>query len=194
MPPRTSIASTPDTPQGRGAALRTIAGLVDDPIGFVRIRWGAYNAGSRILTMQVVDRLDRPYPPRSYLGYNRTKGTADGRWIINWYIANSSFGTPVSCAGAYTAGKQYHDLAGYMASETDESGTVRITITKSGDETWCQAGIGGLLRNRGIHWLTAPDDDAPGQNTSASGKPGSGGGSSGGGGSGSGDIIVVASS
>jgi hypothetical protein len=181
VPPRT-FQQVARSQQEINALAVNLAGLSDDPIAMVRIRWGAYNAGSRVLTLQVIDRLEKPYAPRSFKGYRRRANTADGRWVVHWYIADAEFGTPISCAGTYTNGKQFHDLAGFMASECDENGIVKLTITKSGDQTWCHAGVGGLLRSRGIYWLTAPDDDAP----PASVGGGTGAGS---GGSGSGDIV-----
>lgn len=185
MPARTSQQVTRNQTE-LNALVVNQAGLADDPLAFVRVRWGPYDSGSgsRILTMQVVDRLDKPYAPRSFRGYKRRPGTADGRWLVQWYIANTEFGTPVSSGSTYTKGKQFSDVSGLILSETDENGTIKLTITKGGTQTWCHAGVIGLLRSRGIYWETAPDDDAP---------PVSTGGSSGGGGSGSGDIVTVAS-
>ena len=181
MPARVSTGIAARTPEEVRSLAVQLAGFIDDPIAFVRIRWGAYNAGSRILTLQVIDRLEKDYAPRAFKGYKRRPNSQDGRWVVAWYIANSEFGTPVDCAGSYTKGKQFANISGFYLSETDSSGQIKLTISKGGDQTWCHAGVIGLLRSRGINWATAPDD----ADTSA-------GGSSGGGGSaGSGDIVVA---
>lgn len=196
MPPRTLRSSIQPDPKELANQMREITGGADDPIGYVSIKWGAYNAGTRVLTLQVTDRLKKDYAPRQYLGYNSRKGTGDGRWLVRWYVAADNFGTPISAGSAYTAGKQLSDLSGYITSETDENGKISLTITKGGDMTWAHAGIGQLMRSRGIDWVNAPSDDAPG---GSGADPVTGGGGGGGGtptggpatsGPGSGDIIL----
>lgn len=168
MPARTVNQSVRDQAE-TSARVVQLAGQADDPIVYVRIRWGAYNAGTRILTMQVIDRLDKAYAPRSFKGYKRTPGTADGRWIVSWYIAETEFGTPLTAGGVYTAGKQFADLSGFILSETDETGKIVVPIAKGGTEAWCHAGVGMLLRSRGIDWVNAAADPEQGQGTAGSG-------------------------
>ena len=188
MPART-VQSTL-SPDGKALAdnMRQLAGQADDPIGFVRIKWGAYSAGTRVLTLQVTDRLRKPYAPRSFLSYEIRKGSGDGRWIVTWYVSENNFGTPVDSASAYTKGKLLHNSSGVYRSETDENGAISVTITKGGTYTFVQAGIDQLLRSRGIDWVNAPSDDAPGgSQVNPSTGMGGGGGTAG---PGSGDVII----
>jgi len=168
MPARTATQSA-QTPKDVAALAVQLAGLIDDPLAYVRIRWGAYNAGDRPLKMQVIDRLDKPYAPRSFRGYRRREGTADGRWLIAWYVAESEFGTPLASAGTVTKGKTFGTIGSLYISETDETGAFEATISKGGTYTWCHAGVLGLLRDRGINWTTAPADPEQGQGTSGGG-------------------------
>jgi hypothetical protein len=182
MPPRVVKSTVTETGQELARSVRTIAGFVDDPLGYVRVRWGAFSADSRVLTMQVVDRVNADYPPRLFKGYGRPsdRPDRDGRWVIAWYLAATEFGTPINSAvSAYTAGKELSNSSGFYLSETDASGSVSLTVTKVGGNVWIMAGLGPtLLRSRGIDWTKAPADPVAGE--------------SGAGGSGSGDIIVAA--
>lgn len=176
MPARTIPAEIAPSIDQVPGMLKQLAGVADDPVGYVRIRWGAHDAGTRVLRLQVIDRLEVPYAPLSFQGYRRRVGTAAGRWVVEFYIANTHFGTPIAgVASLFTKGKQFSEDSGFYRCETDEKGAIELTITKGGDQTWCHAGIQSLLRSRSIEWTTSPDDDAVNPIPQPGGNPGGGG-------------------
>lgn len=174
MPPRVAT-QTARTPQEVASLAMQIAGFLDDPAWDVRVSWGAYSAGTRKLTMQVVDRLKGEYSPHSFQGYKCRAGTRDGRWLVCWYVAATKFGTPVASAGTYSAGKQLADWTGVYLSETDEDGKIEVDVSKGAEEVWVHAGVPVLLRSRGVNWtgsggLPSGGDPGKGEGTSGGGE------------------------
>lgn len=183
MPARTLQGVTAQSrPDEVAAGLVRLAGGYDDPIAQVRSSFGpADNNGQRVLTMEVVDRQGKVYPPTSF---RNSKGWSPGRWVILYYFHDSRFGPAQyehSQAGAASPiNPGVENVAGFglplgvMANDlllvtTNAKGVAKVKVLKAGNENvWVHATVIGLLRTAGINWQTgapAPEgtggDEAP---------------------------------
>ncbi|GEM_PF-3368597 len=163
MPARVITAKLSTDPGQISRTIQTLAGFADDPIAQVRSRFGPLLVTSRRLTMEVVDRLDRRYPPTSF---RDARGRSPGRWLVWWYISDTQFGPPAGVGVSYPTGnwRELATLGDVRLTHTDATGVIQADVDKtSGAEGWVHTGVIGLLRPRGINWATgadAPDDQA----------------------------------
>lgn len=147
-----------------------LSGFADDPIAKVRTTIGlTTDLGGgmiqRIITMQVVDRLDAPYPPASF---KQTNGTDEGRWWVCWYGAPTKFGTVTDFGATYSTGRRmFAPISGIDVAETDENGALVFQVVKAAGDTWFHGFVLGLPRARGFSWANGQSVDII---------PGSGGG------------------
>lgn len=191
MPARTLQGVTAQSrPDEVAAGLVRLAGGYDDPIAQVRSSFGpADGNGFRVLTMEVVDRQGKVYPPTSF---RNSKGWSPGRWLILFYLHDSSFGPAQhehSQAGAASpVDPGVVEVAGFgkrlgnagstlMLMTTNAKGVAKVEVQKAGNghalfamtpNVWVHATVIGLLRTAGINWQTgapAPEgtggDEAP---------------------------------
>lgn len=176
MPARTLQSVTAQSrPDEVAAGLVRLAGGYDDPIAQVRSTWGpADSNGYRILTMEVVDRQGKVYPPTAF---RNAKGGSPGRWLILYYFHDSSLGAghvehsqtaspfnpgPVAVSGfGLPLGSFANNL---LMVTTNPKGVAKVEIQKVGTgNVWVHASVVGLLRTAGINWTTgAPAPEGTG--------------------------------
>jgi hypothetical protein len=175
MPARTLQGVTAQSrPDEVAAGLVRLAGGYDDPIAQVRSSFGPANdQGFRVLTMEVVDRQGKVYPPTAF---RNAKGWSPGRWLILYYIHESAehsqtgSPTPIGVDRVPGFGLPLGSMANsLLLVTTNLKGIAKVEIQKAGtDNVWVHAAVIGLLRTAGINWTTgapAPEgtggDEAP---------------------------------
>ncbi len=151
MPARTMMSAVPKTLDALAQAFIRMAGFMDDPIAQTRVTWGGIVDTSRHVKIEVVDRLDKRYPPTSF---RNSKGQSPGRWVVMYYLADTEYGAPVSIASTVTVGQALFDAANVYVAFTDAAGVLELDIDKSGDEGWIHRAVIGLFRSDGIKWAT----------------------------------------
>jgi hypothetical protein len=132
-------------------AFLRMAGFMDDPIAQTRVTWGALDGTSRHIKIEVVDRLDKRYPPTAF---RNSKGKSPGRWVVMFYLADTEYGAPAATAVTYTVGQALFDIANVFVGFTDAAGVIEIDADKSGTEGWIHRAVIGLFRSDGIIWAT----------------------------------------
>jgi len=130
-----------------------IARMFDDPIAAVRASFSPeVSSGVRRLTLEVVDRNEARYAPKSFTDLPRQRG---GRWLVVWYLASSEFGTMLSPGITYIRGAERGTVGSLFISQTDDAGYVEVEITKADPgDVWAHALAIGPLRSKGIDWTT----------------------------------------
>lgn len=153
-------------PEQVAQVIRRAAAMFDDPIAGVQIEFGTYSGGSRTVTFTAIDRLLERYAPTLF---RNARGKSPGRWLITWYMAATEYGTPIDPGiSATPKGKTFGQIGFLHTGETDATGVMQVTMGKVGGTYWLHAGIGGLLRSKGIDWISGADAPA---NTEASDAP-----------------------
>ena len=192
MPARTVQAVTAaQGPAQLGQHLVSMAGMFDDPIAAVRVSVGPILTGppqaERDITLQVVDRLGKPYAGRSFTD---KRGRRSGRWLVWMYLAETEFGAPVGAFSGPTVTGGVGRIIDQGGSGllhlvcTDPTGKAVLRVAWTPADLWVHVGVPVLLRAHKLAaWQSSPEgssdgDVTPGDDGSTAG--GGSGGSSGG--------------
>lgn len=133
-----------------------LAGMFDSPISRCAVSWGELTGDTRVLTLRVLDRLDKPFPPQLFAD---GRGREPGRWWIAGYLAESAFGAPVTPGfGAASKGRVISDAlpGSWFLCQTDEGGVAEIPVEKAGaGSIFVHTAVIGLMQGgSGIDWAS----------------------------------------
>lgn len=160
MPGRILQPINPRDPESIRRHADTVQGFFDDPIAKVRMTLAPSTvSGSgfkRRLKLEVVDRLEGNYPPRSFI----KDGKLDARWFVWWFLASARFDEPLSIAPDYITGRRIGSVGNTLIGQTDLKGVIEVDIVREAGPVWVHAGMATLMRAKGEEWQDGTPIDA----------------------------------
>lgn len=154
--PAQSLTIAGTSPPELQRTLVQLAGMFDAPIGRCTHEWGELSGSTRVLTLRVIDRLDKGFPPQLFAD---GRGRPAGRWWVAGYLSATAFGAAVAPGfGSATRGRVVSDaLPGtWFLVQTDESGVFEVPVEKAGAAgIYLHTSVIGLVQvGGGIDWST----------------------------------------